>query len=316
MDMLPTSPAPIRFAEAASPRASRRTLLRAAAVAPALALPAFARAQQNAGTSAFTPQVGQQGKDVIWVPTPDALVNRMLTMAQVTPNDFVVDLGSGDGKIVIAAARDFKARALGVEYNPDMVGLARRNAEKAGVQNLARFEQGDIFAFDYSAATVVTMYLLPGLNLKLRPTLLKMKPGTRLVTHQFTMGSWEPDDNSTVDGRPGYLWIVPASVGGGWKMTTTDARGAGESNLQLAQVFQQVTGTMRMPSMEGRLRGVRLVGDRLGFEMMDDRGVLRTYDGRVTGDRIEGTTRGTDGATGAFTAQRTGIAPPVDGGRD
>ena len=124
-----------------------------------------------------------------------------------------------------------------------MVGLARRNAEKAGVQTLARFEQGDIVAFDHSAATVVTMYLLPGLNLKLRPTLLKMKPGTRLVTHQFTMGSWEPDDCSTVDGRPGYLWIVPAVVGGGWKLTTTDAPGTGEANLQYPRAYRRARAT-------------------------------------------------------------------------
>jgi hypothetical protein len=300
----------------ADPLFSRRSLLRAAAAAPVLALPALARAQQTAGKPDFTPQVGQQGKDVIWVPTPDGLVNRMLTMAQVTPNDFVVDLGSGDGKIVIAAARDFKARALGVEFNPDMVGLARRNAEKAGVSNLARFEQGDIFQFDYSNATVVTMYLLPGLNLKLRPTLLKMRPGTRLVTHQFTMGSWEPDDSATVDGRPGYLWIVPASVGGGWKLTTTDARGAGESNVSFSQAFQQVSGTARLPAMEVRLRNARLTGDRIAFELMDDRGVLRAYDGRVAGDRMEGTTRAGDGAAGTFVAQRTGAAPPVDAGRE
>ena len=299
-----------------SHRPARRALLRAAAAAPVLALPAAARAQQNAGTSNFVPQVGQQGKDVIWVPTPDALVARMLTMAQVTPNDFVVDLGSGDGKIVIAAARDFKARALGVEFNPDMVGLARRNAEKAGVSNLARFEQADIFQFDYSNATVVTMYLLPGLNLKLRPTLLKMRPGTRLVTHQFTMGSWEPDDSSTVDGRPGYLWIVPASVGGGWKLTTTDARGSSEVAASFTQAFQQVGGTVRMGPIEGRMRHVRLSGDRLSFELMDERGVLRAYDGRVAGDRIEGGTRAVDGTAGTFVAQRTGAATPVDAGRD
>jgi hypothetical protein len=300
-----------------TPRLDRRALLRAAAAAPVLAaLPTIAAAQPAAGSSNFVPQVGQQGKDVIWVPTPDQLVDRMLRMAQVTPNDFVVDLGSGDGKIVIAAARDFKARSLGVEFNPDMVGVARRNAEKAGVSNLAKFEQGDIFLFDYSAATVVTMYLLPGLNMKLRPTLLKMKPGTRLVTHQFTMGSWEPDDSTTVDGRPGYLWIVPASVGGGWKLTTTDGRGAGETNLSFTQVFQNVSATARMSSMEGRLRAVKLSGDLLNFELMDDRGVLRTYSGRVAGDRIEGSTRAVDGATGTFVAQRTGMATPVDAGRD
>ncbi|RPH43406.1 MAG: class I SAM-dependent methyltransferase [Burkholderiales bacterium] len=312
MNTLPSS-APLHQTE---PVVTRRALLRAAAAAPVLALPALSRAQQSGGSTPFTPQVGQQGKDVIWVPTPDALVDRMLRMAQVTPNDFVVDLGAGDGKIVIAAARDFKCRALGVEFNPDMVGVARRNAEKAGVANLAKFEQGDIFAFDYSAATVVTMYLLPGLNLKLRPTLLKMKPGTRLVTHQFTMGSWEPDDSSTVDGRPGYLWIVPASVGGSWKLSMNDARGSSETNASFSQVFQNVTGTVRMSAMEGRMRAVKLSGDRLVFDLMDDRGVLRSYDGRVSGDRIEGTTRGLDGATGTFAAQRTGAATPVDAGRD
>jgi phospholipid N-methyltransferase len=299
-----------------TPRLDRRAMLRLAAAAPVLALPQLARAQQNAGTPNFVPQVGQQGKDVIWVPTPDALVDRMLRMAQVGPNDQVVDLGSGDGKIVIAAARDFKARSLGVEFNPDMVTLARRNAEKAGVQNLTRFEQGDIFQFDYSFANVVTMYLLPGLNLKLRPTLLKMRPGTRLVTHQFTMGSWEPDDSSTVDGRPGYLWIVPASVGGGWKLTTTDARGSSEAAATFTQAFQQVSGTARLGPIEGRMRNVRLSGDRLGFELMDDKGVLRTYDGRVAGERIEGATRAADGAAGTFVAQRTGAATPVDGGRE
>jgi phospholipid N-methyltransferase len=301
---------------APTPRPDRRAMLRFAAAAPVLALPALARAQQNAGSPNFVPQVGQQGKDVIWVPTPDALVDRMLRMAQVGPNDQVVDLGSGDGKIVIAAARDFKARSLGVEFNPDMVTLARRNAEKAGVQNLTRFEQGDIFQFDYSFANVVTMYLLPGLNLKLRPTLLKMRPGTRLVTHQFTMGSWEPDDSSTVDGRPGYLWIVPASVGGGWKLTTTDARGSSEAAATFTQAFQQVSGTARLGPIEGRMRNVRLSGDRLGFELMDDKGVLRTYDGRVAGERIEGATRAADGAAGTFVAQRTGAATPVDGGRE
>jgi hypothetical protein len=305
----PDTPAP-------TTRFDRRSMLRLAAAAPVIALPALARAQQNAGSPNFVPQVGQQGKDVIWVPTPDALVDRMLRMAQVTANDFVVDLGSGDGKIVIAAARDFKARSLGVEYNPDMVSLARRNAEKAGVANLARFEQGDIFQYDYSSATVVTMYLLPGLNMKLRPTLLKMKPGTRLVTHQFTMGSWEPDDSSTVDGRPGYLWIVPAPVGGGWKLTTTDSRGSSETNLTFTQAFQQVSGTARMGQVEGRMRNVRLSGDLLNFDLMDEKGVLRSYAGRVAGERIEGATRAVDGSAGTFVAQRTGAAPPVDGGRE
>ncbi|HYF59025.1 MAG TPA: class I SAM-dependent methyltransferase [Burkholderiaceae bacterium] len=296
-------------------RPDRRRLLLGAASAPVLAMPALARAQTTNSPN-FVPQVGQAGKDVIWVPTPDGLVDRMLRMAQVGPNDRVVDLGAGDGKIVIAAARDFGANSLGVEFNPDMVALARRNAERAGVAGRARFEQGDIFKVDFTDASVVTMYLLPSLNMKLRPQLLRMRPGTRLVTHQFTFGSWEPDDSSTVDGRPGYLWIVPAPVGGGWKMTTTDGRGNSEAMLSFTQAFQQVGATARMSSMEGKLRSVRLSGDRLSFELMDDRGVLRAYDGRVAGDRIEGSTRAVDGTAGTFSASRTSPATPVDGGRE
>lgn len=307
--------APLRSANDAQPTVpelNRRRLLGLAAAVPLTALPGWSSAQ----TSTFTPNVGQQGKDVIWVPTPDALVNRMLRMAQVTSNDFVVDLGSGDGKIVIAAARDFKARSLGVEFNADMVGLSRRNAQAAGVDQLARFEQGDIFTFDFTQATVVTMYLLPGLNLKLRPQLLRMRPGTRLVTHQFTMGSWEPDDSSTVENRPGYLWIVPAPVGGGWKMTTTDSAGAREATVRFTQAFQQVGGTVTMGTMDARIRAPRLSGDLLSFELMDERGTLRSYSGRVAGDRIEGNTRAVDGSEGRFFATRTGPGTPVDGGRD
>jgi len=296
-------------------RLDRRSVMQLA-LAASLSLGAVAAQAQTKPADAFTPQVGQAGKDVIWVPTPDALVNRMLKMAQVTPEDVVVDLGSGDGKIVIAAARDFKARSLGVEFNPDMVTLSRRNAQAAGVAERARFEQGDIFTFDYSNATVVTMYLLPGLNLKLRPTLLKMKPGTRLVTHQFTMGSWEPDDTTTVENRPGYLWIVPAAVGGSWQMTGQETRGTHQSQLSLTQAFQQVTGTWRGTSMDGKLRSVRISGDLLSFDMMDPNGVLRSYVGRVNGARIEGTTLAADGTAGTFVATRVGPAMPVDGGRE
>lgn len=291
-------------------RLDRRALLTTALAASLSLVAPHSQAQT------FTPQVGQAGKDVIWVPTPDALVNRMLKMAQVTPDDVVVDLGSGDGKIVIAAARDFKARSLGVEFNPDMVSLSRRNAQSAGVGERARFEQGDIFTFDYSNATVVTMYLLPGLNLKLRPNLLKMKPGTRLVTHQFTMGSWEPDDTTTVENRPGYLWIVPAAVGGSWKFAGQESRGTHESQLSFTQAFQQVTGTWRGTAMDGRLRNVRLSGDQIAFEMMDSNGVLRSYLGRVNGARIEGNSMAADGVAGSFVATRVGAAMPVDGGRE
>jgi precorrin-6B methylase 2 len=188
------------------------SLVRAAALLAAtlfIALPAAAQQQARP----YEPQVGQGGKDVIWVPTPDEVVDRMLRMAQTGPNDLVYDLGAGDGKIAIAAAKKFGARAVGIEYNPDMAKHAQGNVEKAGVAEQARIQQGDIFATDFSQATVVTMYLLPGLNMKLRPTILAMRPGTRVVSHSFTMEDWEADEISSMDGRRAYFWVVPANVG-------------------------------------------------------------------------------------------------------
>src|SRR5579859_5019326 len=164
----------------------------------------------------YEPQVGQAGKDVIWVPTPDDVVDRMLTMAQVKPNDIHFDLGAGDGKIAIAAAKKFGANATGIEYNPDMAKYANERAKEAGVYGTgpgkANIRQADIFATDFSQATVITLYLLPSLNMKLRPTLLAMRPGTRVVSHSFTMEDWEPDEVSSVDGRRGYFWVVPANI--------------------------------------------------------------------------------------------------------
>src|SRR5262245_60415389 len=183
-----------------------------ALLAAALAFALPAAAQQKP----YEPQVGQAGKDVIWVPTPDDVVDRMLRMAQVTKDDLVYDLGAGDGKIAIAAARNYGARSVGIEYNPDMAKHAQGNVVKAGVQDRSRIIQGDIFATDFSQATVITLYLLPALNLKLRPTILNMKPGTRVVSHSFTMDDWEPDETSSSDGRRAYFWMVPANVNGGW----------------------------------------------------------------------------------------------------
>jgi len=180
--------------------------------AAALALPGAATAQ----STEFTPQVGQEGKDVIWVPTPQALVEKMLDMAKLTAQDIHYDLGSGDGRTVITAAKR-GAQAVGVEFNPDMVALSERTAAKEGVSAKAKFINGDIFQTDFSHATVVTLYLLPSLNVKLRPTILKMKPGTRVVSHAFTMDEWQPDQTENVEGRTAYLWIVPAPVEGAWR---------------------------------------------------------------------------------------------------
>ena len=169
----------------------------------------------------FEPVVGQAGKDVVWVPTPQALVNKMLDMAKVTPADFLMDLGSGDGRTVITAAKR-GVKAMGIEYNPDMVALSIRNAAEAGVSDKATFVKADIFESDFSKATVITLFLLPDLNLRLRPKLLDMAPGTRVVSNSFRMEAWEPDHTETVSEDcvswcTALLWIVPAKVEGTWQ---------------------------------------------------------------------------------------------------
>lgn len=268
----------------------------AAFVAAALLVALPAAAQQKP----YEPQVGQAGKDVIWVPTPDEVVDRMLTMAQVTANDYVVDLGAGNGKIAIAAARKFGARSLGIEYNADMAKHAQGNVVAAGVAGKARIVQGDIFATNFSDATVVTMYLLPGLNMKLRPTILAMRPGTRVVSHSFTMEDWEADEISSMDGRRAYFWLVPANVGGGWALET----GGEKNELVFEQKFQKIEGTVGLAHTQGGLRDTRLRGFNISFAWVDDKGVLRNYAGRVTGNRMEGSWRGDNGAEGRWAASK------------
>jgi SAM-dependent methyltransferase len=248
----------------------------------------------------FEPQVGQAGKDVIWVPSPDDIVDRMLTMAQVTPNDFVVDLGSGDGKIAIAAAKKFGAKALGIEYNPDMVKLSQGNAQAAGVAQKASFRQADIFATDFSQATVVTMYLLPGLNMKLRPQLLSMRPGTRIASHSFSMEDWEADEISTLDGRRAYFWVVPANVQGGWSV---DAGGQ-KLDVTLEQHFQKINGTVTVGPLQAGLREARLRGPDIAFAYVDAGGKRRDFSGRVSGGKMEGTFRDEKGAEGKWSATK------------
>ncbi|HEY8508149.1 MAG TPA: class I SAM-dependent methyltransferase [Steroidobacteraceae bacterium] len=230
----------------------------------------------------YSPQIGQDGKDVIWVPTDDALVERMLEMAKVTKDDLVYDLGAGDGKIAIAAAKKFGARAVGVEYNPDMVKLAQCMAEVEGVADRAKIIQGDIFETDFSDATVVTLYLLPSLNLRLRPTLLDMKPGTRVVSHSFTMDDWTPDQESEMEGGNAYLWIVPAKVAGTWTFREQD--GNGQFVAKLDQTFQELkvtAGERGRKLTEGRLNG-----SDIEF-IVDDGRERAEVKGRVNGDRIE-----------------------------
>jgi len=277
-------------------------MLSAALLAPA------AVAQQEYGDDQYRPHSGQDGKDVIWVPTPQALVERMLDMAKLTPEDIHYDLGSGDGRTVITAAKR-GTQAYGVEFNPEMVALSRRAAEREGVADRAQFINGDIFKTDFSKATVLTLYLLPSLNLKLRPTILKMKPGTRVVSHAFSMDDWQPDDIANVEGRTAYLWIVPARVEGTWRWSPS-GNGAKEYELVLRQQFQNVEGLVRLDTGKmGQLRNVKLVGDRISFSINELAGthgaIRRDYTGRVSGDAMQGTFKVlSEGAEIQWTAKR------------
>ncbi|MSQ70542.1 MAG: class I SAM-dependent methyltransferase [Betaproteobacteria bacterium] len=265
-----------------------KSVIRSALVILGLSIAALSATAQQRPSEGFTPRVGQAGKDVIWVPTPDDLVERMLRMAQVTAKDFVVDLGSGDGRIAIAAAKKFQARSQGIEFNLDMVVLSNSNAAREGVAGSVRFVNGDIFKEDFRQATVVTMYLLPSLNVKLRPTLLEMKPGTRLVAHQFDMDDWTPDEIDDIDGRRANLWIVPAKVDGSWRITLP---GGSVQEMTLTQRYQMINGNVRYGKLGVGLRQPLLRGDQIGFSVMSVEGNLLEFTGQVSGNGMEGTVR-------------------------
>jgi SAM-dependent methyltransferase len=273
-------------------------------IAPVLAAAMLAAAGAACAQADFKPYVGQQGKDVVWVPTPDEVVDRMLTMAQTKPEDFVIDLGAGDGKIAIAAAKKFGARSMGVEFNPDMVAFAQKNAQAAGVTGKAQIVHGDIFATDFTQATVLTMYLLPSLNMKLRPQILAMRPGTRVVTHAFNMEDWEPDESSDVDGRRVYFWVVPANVAGRWALELSGGGSSEKLNLNFDQKFQKIEGVAYLGSLLAGLREPRLSGFRISFAYVDTRGVRRDFSGRVTGATMEGSFRTDGGQEGRWSAAK------------
>jgi hypothetical protein len=264
----------------------------------------FAQAA-GAASQDYSPSVGQEGKDVIWVPTPQSLVERMLQMAKTTSNDYVVDLGSGDGRTVITAAKKFGARALGIEYNPDMVELSKRNAQKEGVADKAQFMKADIFQTDFSKATVLTLYLLPSLNLKLRPTILDMKPGTRVVSHAFTMDDWSPDQVESSEGRTAYMWIVPAKVSGTWRV---ELPGGPSFETTFIQQFQNVGGSAKASNKPVQFSNGKLQGETITFSIADESNVRREFTGRVNGNRIEGTVRtaGDNAPASKFVATRAG----------
>jgi precorrin-6B methylase 2 len=244
------------------------------------AFSALAFAQPQKAPAAYEPSVGQEGKDVVWVPTPQALVNKMLDMAKVTPRDFVMDLGSGDGRTVITAAMR-GARAVGIEYNPDMVALSQNNAEKAGVGGRAQFMKADLYETDLSKATVITMFLLPEINLKLRPRILALKPGTRIVSNTFSMAEWQADEKAALTDADGcsatyctaLLWIVPANVAGTYAVP--------QGELVLKQEFQMLSGTLSTPyktvPIEGKVRGEEIAFKAGG----------REYHGRLSGGKLK-----------------------------
>jgi precorrin-6B methylase 2 len=236
-------------------------------------------AQVRNPSEEYVPEVGQQGKDVVWVPTPQELVDTMLSIAKVTSSDFVIDLGSGDGRTVISAAKR-GARAMGVEYNPDMVALSKRNAAQEGVSDRVEFVEADLYETDLSKATVITMFLLPEINLKLRPRLLELKPGTRIVSNTFTMGEWQADREVTTEDNwnswnTALLWIVPAKVGGTWKI--------GNDELALNQEFQIIRGKLTHNGKATTITDGRLNGSEITFRAGDN-----LYTGRVNGNRMVG----------------------------
>jgi predicted RNA methylase len=253
------------------------------AVLLALSSPLAFTQAQKAPAAAYEPSVGQEGKDVVWVPTPQVVVDKMLDMAKVTAEDFVMDLGSGDGRTVITAAKR-GARALGVEYNPNMVELSKRNAQKEGVSERAQFVKADLFETDFSKATVITMFLLPDINLKLRPKILNLKPGTRIVSNTFTMGDWKADEtadlgaggngNCSESWCTALLWIVPAKVGGTHKLP--------QGELTLKQEYQMLTGTLRAEGKTIAIANGRVRGEEISF-----RAGGRDYRGRVSNGKVE-----------------------------
>ena len=253
--------------------------VRLATVSSLSVIIAFNAAIAQQPAPAFEPKVGQRGKDVVWVPTNQKLVDKMLDMAKVTANDHVIDLGSGDGRTVITAAKR-GATAQGIEYNPDMVELSKKNAEKEGVTAKATFEKADLFETDFSKATVITMFLLPSINLKLRPKLLDMKPGTRVVSNSFDLGEWTADQTESVSDDctshcTAYFWIVPAKVEGTWQTP--------QGELKLEQKYQVVSGTLKNGNVIAPVTNGKLTGDQIAFTAAGTR-----YTGTVNGNTIEG----------------------------
>ena len=266
----------------------------AALLVSALTAGTAAAQQAQTQTQPFEPQVGQAGKDVVWVPTAEALVEKMLDLAKITPQDVVMDLGSGDGRNVIGAAKR-GARAVGFEFNPQMVELSRANAKKAGVADRATFVEGDMYEADISKATALVLFLLPVNLEKLTPKFLDLKPGTRIVDNTFAIPGWEPDVTERLETDcqtwcSALLWIVPAKVHGSWRLP--------DGEITFDQKFQVVTGSVKTAGGSAQIESGKLNGEEISFTAGGNQ-----YTGRVTGDTIQGRVKGTGGER-AFSATR------------
>jgi len=259
---------------------SRRVFRSLIVVSLALSAAGAVQAQEPQGQ--FEPQVGQAGKDVVWVPTPAELVDKMLDMANVTPQDFVVDLGSGDGRNVIAAAKR-GARALGVEYNPDMVELSRRIAVKEGVADRAQFVEGDMFEAEFSKATVMALFLLPDNMNRLRTKFFNLRPGTRIVANTFGIEGWNPDLSEVITGScqswcTALFWVVPAKIDGTWRLP--------QGQLTVKQDYQMFSGTLTAGGRTAPITNGRLRGERLVFTVGD-----AEYTGTANGETMQGSVK-------------------------
>ena len=243
----------------------------------------WAQTAGNAGT--YKPTLGQMGKDVMWLPTPKELVDNMLSMAQVNEQDLLYDLGAGDGVIAITAAKKHGARAVGIEYNPKLAAFAQQKVIEAGVQDRVRIVHGDIFQTDFSQATVLTLYLLPEINYQLRPTILKMKPGTRVVSHDFDMVEWEPDAITQTARSRAMMWVVPADVAGNWTFQPSSGAPFG---VRLEQIFQRIGGVRRFGGQEQALVGAQLQADRLSCQYTAADQSIHTVKATVQGNRMQG----------------------------
>jgi len=256
----------------------------------------------TATVCAQTPEIGQVSKDSVWVPTPDRMIHRMLQLADTTDKDVVLDLGSGDGRIPIHAAKHFGARGIGVELEKNLIELSRKAAAAQGVGHRVQFVQQDLFTYDLSAATVIALYISPGAMEKLKPRFLALRPGTRVASHHFTLGDWEPDEIVRVEGRTGYLWVVPAHVKGEWVVSIP----GGDFLLRVEQHHQQLKTTAERDAKPLHVIGARLRGTELRFTSFDPDGHSRHFTGQVDGDEMRGESQGPGIPGRAWTARRHG----------